>query len=322
MRDLTRRKSLAVLGSLLAGASIRAEAGAADPLRIVVAFPPGGTSTASLAPLRGPLGAALGRSIEMDYRPGAGGNVAALHVARAAPDGNTLLFGHAGPLCINHHINARSYFDPARDLAPIAMVVAFPIVIAVTRRLGIDSLEGLVAHARSREVVVGSSGNGTIQHLAGESFRVATGISTLHVPFAGGAPLQAALLRGDIDVMFETGSNLGAHIKSGRVVPLAVMAPKRLPMLPDVPTLAEKGMKGLDVAAWFGLLAPTATPEGTRAALAERTLSVLDLPEIAESFEAIGAVPRPMGPATFAAHIAGENERWRRVVRDARITPD
>lgn len=307
---------------LLAFVSPRLAWAQPEPIRVTIAFPPGGTSTASMTPLLVPLAASLGRPIELEYRPGAGGNVAALHVARAAPDGATLLFGHAGPLAINHHINARSFFDPIKDFRPLALVVRYPIVISVAISTPIQTLADLNRLARESELVVGSSGNGSVQHLASELYRHEVGIRMLHVPFAGGGPLQQALLRGDLQVLFETGSNTVAHIKSGRLRALAVMWHERLASLPDVPTLAEAGYPGMEVSAWFGLLAPAATPDDIATRLSDATLDALKRPEVRQALTEIGGLTSPMSSAEFRALIAAENARWGRIVRDAAIKPD
>jgi tripartite-type tricarboxylate transporter receptor subunit TctC len=207
------------------GAPVAAEA---EPIKIVIAFPPGGTSTASLQPLRAPLAASLGAPIEFDYRPGLGGNVAALHVIQAKPDGRTLLFGHAGPLAINHHILVQSVFDAQRDLIPLAMVVQYPIVICAAAKLNVSTLKDLIDLARREQLVAGSSGNGSIQHLALETFSRTTGAKILHIPFAGGGPLQEAFERGALGVLLETGSNIVKHVQAGTLRPLAVMARERL----------------------------------------------------------------------------------------------
>src|SRR5262249_54448116 len=193
---------------------------------------------------------------ELDYRPGAGGNVAALYVVQSKPDGRTLLLGHAGPLAINHYISVQTVFDAQRDLTPIALIVEYPIVVCAAAKLNASSVADLVALARRNQLVVGSSGNGSIQHLAAEMFSQATKIQMVHIPFAGGGPLQQAFERGAIDVLMETGSNIVKHVQAGTLRPLGVMAHERLSILPGVSTLSEQGMPGLEVAAWFGLLAP------------------------------------------------------------------
>jgi tripartite-type tricarboxylate transporter receptor subunit TctC len=320
----SRRVALQWLAGTAAAASgFGGEARAQDPgpIKVVIAFPPGGTSTASMQPLQAPLQAALGAEIELDHRPGAGGNVAALHVIQSKPDGRTLLFGHAGPLCINHHILVQTVFDAQRDLAPLAMVVEYPIVICVAARLNVRTVSDLVAAARGGRLVVGSSGNGSTQHLAWEIFGRAADVPMVHIPFAGGGPLQQAFERGAIDVLLETGSNIVRHVREGTLRPLAVMARERLAILPSVPTLAEQGMRDLDVSAWFGLLAPAQTPEAVRQRTAKAMLDVLALPDVRNAFADIGGIVNPLGPDQFRAFIAEENERWGRIIRDSGVRP-
>src|SRR5262245_12508363 len=203
-RPVSRRAALGMMcAAALAPSARRASAQDAEPIKIVIAFPPGGTSTASLQPLRAPLAASLGAPIEFDYRPGLGGNVATLHVIQAKPDGRTLLFGHAGPLAINQHILVQTVFDAQRDLIPLAMVVQYPIVICAAAKLNVSTLTELIDLARRNQLVAGSSGNGSIQHLALETFSRATGAKILHIPFAGGGPLQQSFERGVIDVLWK-----------------------------------------------------------------------------------------------------------------------
>ncbi|MCC7348680.1 MAG: tripartite tricarboxylate transporter substrate binding protein [Variibacter sp.] len=291
------------------------------PIRVAIAFPPGGTSTASMRPLQQPLKDSLGAAIELDYFPGAGGNVATLHVVRANPDGRTLLFGHAGPLAINHHLLVQTVFDPQKDLAPVAMVVRFPIVVSIAARHRVATLPSVIALARQKRLVVGSSGNGSIQHLASELFGRAAQIEMVHIPFAGGGPLQQAFERGAIDVMLETGSNVVKHVTAGTLKAVAVLGRERLGMLPDVPTIAEAGFPALDVSAWFGLLAPAATPAEVTRRLSEAVIAALARTDVGAAYAALGGLPGPMAPAAFARFIAEENTRWGKVIRDAGISP-
>lgn len=319
----SRRTALRWLGAGALALGARVPALAEDPtsIRVVIAFPPGGTSTASMRPLQEPLRDELHAPVELDYRPGAGGNVATLHVVQAKPDGCTLLFGHAGPLAINHHIMVQSAFDPQRDLLPIAMVVQFPIVICAAAKHGVGSLSDLIALAKRQRLILGSSGNGSIQHLAGEIFCRTAGIETVHIPFAGGGPLQQAFERGALDLLLETGSNVVKHVRAGTLCAVAVMGQERIGMLPDVPTLAEAGMPGLEVSAWFGLLAPTRTPAEVCGRISGATLAALAREDVRSALAAIGGLAAPMPPADFARFIATENERWGRVIREAGVSP-
>jgi len=321
-RRVSRRAALGMIGAAaLARSGGPAAAQEAEPIKIVIAFPPGGTSTASLQPLRAPLAASLGAPIEFDYRPGLGGNVATLHVIQAKPDGRTLLFGHAGPLAINHHILVQSVFDAQRDLSPLAMVVQYPIVICAAARLNVSTLKELIELARREQVVAGSSGNGSIQHLAIETFSRTTGAKILHIPFAGGGPLQEAFERGALGVLMETGSNIVKHVQAGTLRPLAVMARERLSTLAAVPTLAEAGIDGPEVSAWFGLLAPARTPDDMSARITAATLAALQRPDVRAALAAIGGLATPMGADLFKRFIADENERWGRVIAASGLVP-
>jgi tripartite-type tricarboxylate transporter receptor subunit TctC len=321
-RVMSRRTALGMVGAAaLAGSGRPASAQGVEPIKIVIAFPPGGTSTASLQPLQAPLAASLGAPIEFDYRPGLGGNVATLHVIQSKPDGRTLLFGHAGPLAINHHILVQTVFDPQRDLTPLAMVVQYPIVICVAAKHNVSTLKGMIELARDKQMVAGSSGNGSIQHLALEIFSRATGAKALHLPFAGGGPLQQAFERGAIDLLLETGSNVVKHVQAGTLRPLAVMGQERLTMLPAVPTLAEEGITGLDVSAWFGLLTPVRTPDDMAKRITDATLAALERTEVRAALTAIGGLVTPMGTDVFRRFIAEESERWGRVVGTSGVTP-
>ena len=317
---VSRRAALRMLGAgaaAIAAQPSRALAQDGQPIRIVIAFPPGGTSTATLTPLKEPLGAALGAPIELEYKPGAGGNVAALHVIQSRADGRTLLFGHAGPLAINHHLLVQTVFDAHRDLRPLAMVVQYPIVICVAAKHKVTNIKEFIELARRNQLVVGSSGNGSIQHLAYEIFSRVHDVKFIHIPFAGGGPLQQAFERGALDVLFETGSNIVNHVKAGTLRALAVMARERLSILPDVPTVAEAGLGPLDVSAWFGLLAPVQTPDDVAARITDATLLSLALPQVRSALNAVGGIVAPMPADAFKRFIAEENERWGRVIRDA-----
>jgi tripartite-type tricarboxylate transporter receptor subunit TctC len=316
---VSRRSALGMLGLGTAAMAAGTQAACAQdgqPFRIVIAFPPGGTSTASLTPLKEPLGAALGGPLEFEYKPGAGGNVAALYVIQSPPDGHTLLFGHAGPLAINHHLLVQTVFDAHRDLRPLAMIVQYPIVICVAAKYQVTTLKEFVDLARRNQLVVGSSGNGSIQHLAYETFSRAHELKMIHIPFAGGGPLQQAFERGALDVLFETGSNIVNHVRAGTLRALAVMGRERLSILPDVPTAAEAGLADLYVSAWFGLLAPVRTPDDVAARITDSTIRALAQPEVRNALNAIGGIPAAMGAQEFRRFIDVENERWGRIIRD------
>jgi tripartite-type tricarboxylate transporter receptor subunit TctC len=320
----SRRQTLAWLGSVPVAAGVtgvRAQAPQPEPIKVVIAFPPGGTSTASMRPLLPFLGEALGAPVTLDYKPGAGGDLAAFAVAKAPADGRTLLFGHAGPLAINPHLLNQTFFDPMKDLEPIAQVIGFPIVVCAHERLQAKTLSDLITAGKARPLVTGSSGNGSMQHLAGEVLRRSFGISTLHIPFAGGGPLQEALVKGALDIVCETGANVVKHIQEGRLSPIAVMAEKRLESLPEVPTFIELGESNLVIDAWFGLLGPTGMPPQMLAGIEAATLRALGRDEVKAAYAAIGGLAAPLDRHAFAAKIKQEDARWGEVIRAGRISP-
>lgn len=288
-----------------------------DGYNVIIAFPPGGTSTASMQPLADILKAKLGAEVTLVYKPGAGGDVAAMEAAKSRPDGHTLFFGHAGPLAINPHLAVFMMIDPLKDFAPIAQVVSFPIVVCAHRKLGITDIRSLVALGKERQLVVGSSGNGSVQHLSGEAFKRAYGLNMLHLPFAGGGPLQEALEKGALDVLCETGSNVVRHIREGRLKGLAVMAKQRLVTLPDVPTFSELGEPELDIAAWFGLLVPAATPQVMQDRLSKAVLEILAEESVKKALLDIGGLPIALGPVAFQNLIADEYNRWGKFIQEA-----
>jgi len=294
------------------------------PMRILIAFPPGGTSTTSTQPIAAYMERALGQPVTLEYHPGAGGNVAAMAAIQAPADGHTLFFGHAGPLAINHHINKKSFFDPLTDFKPVTLAVSYPLVVAAQPGLGATDLKSFIAYARTRpmDLVFGSAGNGSFQHLAGEMFAGSAGLRFLHVPFAGGGPLQAAFLKGDVQIVFETGSNVVAHIQSGKMQALAVMSPTRLSALPSVPTVAEAGGPEVIAAAWFGFVVAAGTAPDVVATLDSTIQSALRDPTVMAALHALGARIDALGPAPFARFIAEENVRWKRIVETAGIQPD
>ncbi len=286
-----------------------------EPYRIFIAFPPGGTSTASMNPMLPYLRKALGAEVELEYKPGAGGDLAAITVARSKPDGRSLLFGHAGPLAINPYLAVQSFYDPLKELVAIAQVVQFPIVLCSHTRHGVKTVDELVALGRKKELIVGSSGNGSIQHLSGELFKRTFGIETLHLPFLGGGPVQEALVKGVLDVLCETGSNVVKHIAEGRLTALAVMGKHRLVVMPDVPTFAELGKPELDVSAWFGLLAPSGTTEAELGQIEAAVLRALSNDDVQAALKAIGGIPAPLNRGEFTSFIASEHKRWGEVIR-------
>ena len=320
-RPTRRAVVLGASAAAFLASGVRAVAQSAEPYKILIAFPPGGTSTASTQPMLEPMGARLGAPVTLVYKPGAGGDVAAIEAINAVPDGRTMFFGHAGPLAINPHISVLRVFDPLTALAPLAQVVQFPIVVCAHTKLGVKNIKELVALGKTRQLVIGSSGNGSVQHLAGEALKRTFGLQTLHLPFAGGGPVQEALEKGALDVLCETGSNVVRHVRDGRLVALGVMSKQRLATLPDVPTFAELGEAGLDVSAWFGLLVPANTPDGIQEAMSSVILAVLGEASVSKALLDIGGLPSLLGRQAFRDFIAADHARWGKFIQDAGLKP-
>lgn len=297
------------------------------PFRLILAFPPGGTSTFSTAPIIAYIQRRFEVPVNVEYLPGASGNVAAMAVVRAAPDGYTLFFGHSGPLSINHHLNRRAFFDPRQDLAPVTLAVSYPLLITVQPNSAVTSLAELVTYAKTRmlgqELVFGSSGTGSLQHLAGELVQERLGMKWFHVPFAGGGPLQTAFNRGDVQIMVETGSNVVGGYRNDTMRPLAVMAKERLASFPNIPTTAEAGYPELLAEAWFGFLVPGKTPPGIIKRLNEiLRAALLEDASTRRALNQLGARILGQGPDEFRQLIVSEDERWGRIVRATGIQPD
>ncbi|MCS6932701.1 MAG: tripartite tricarboxylate transporter substrate binding protein [Acetobacteraceae bacterium] len=310
---LSRRLALA-LPALLAAPSGRAQGGT---IRIVVPFPPGGSNDIIARQLAEALREPLGQPIIVENRAGAGGNVGAEAVARAAPDGATLLLTAPGPLAINEHLFRAMPYSPARDFAPIGLIASVPIVLMVHPQVPARTVADLIALARQQpgRIAFGSSGNGSTNHLAGELFRTMAGIDITHVPYRGAAPAMTDLVAGQIQMMFDNMPAALPQLREGRVRGLAVAGLRRAAALPDLPTVAESGLPGFEAEAWFGLVAPAATPPATLARLEQAVGRVLADPALRARFEQAGAEPGERLGAAFGAFIAAEREKWGRVVQ-------
>ena len=331
---LNRRKLVATAcAALLAELPLRAmaqssgPAGAAQPypakpIRIVVPFPPGGSTDLLARRLGEKLATAMGQPVVVENKPGAGGTTGADSVAKAAPDGYTLLMGVTGSNAIAASLYPKLPYNPLRDFAPVSQVVSAPLVLAVGAGSGMKSLRDYLAAARARPMTYGTPGNGTSMHLTGEMFDLATGVKLMHVPYRGSAPALNDLLGGSLQSMFGDFLVLLPQIKAGKVTPIAVTSLRRHPMLPDVPTIAESGVPGLEqfeASSWQGLFAPAATPPAVTARLNMEVLKALDSPDIKEFFGSQGFIVGGSSPEQFKALIETEVPKWQRVVKAANV---
>ncbi|WP_420869193.1 Bug family tripartite tricarboxylate transporter substrate binding protein [Cupriavidus gilardii] len=311
-KTLVATMALAVGAATLVGAA-RAEAPyPSKPIRLVVPFAPGGSSDILARLLADRLKSELGQVVVVENKPGAGGNIAGESVARAAPDGHTLLLAAAGPTVINPSLYSKMPFDPARDLAPITVLAREHNLMAVKAQLPVRNLSEFLAYARSHpgKLSFGSPGNGTVAHLGGELLNRTAGLKMQHVPYKGSGPAVADLMAGHIDLMIDNMPALLAQVQGGKLRPIAVASDKRAAALPDVPTFDEAGVKGYLVTAWKGLMAPAGTPKPVIAKLHEACARILATPEMRKRVIELGAEPVGNSPEAFAAQIRSETAWW------------
>ena len=294
------------------------------PVKIVVPFAPGGTTDILARAIAPELGKAFGQSFLVENKGGAGGNIGAEIVARAAPDGYTLLMGTVGTHGINKSLYAKLPYDPQKDFAPITLVAGVPNVMVMNtekaKTLGINTVPEFIAYARKNpgRLNMASSGNGTSIHLAGELFKSMTGTFMTHIPYTGSAPALMGLVSDQVDVMFDNLPSSMALIKSGKLKAFAVTSAQRSGAMPEVPTIEEAGpLKGFDASSWFGLLAPAGTPPDIVKAKQRETAKALTSPAINEKLLAQGASPSGNTPEEFTALIDAEIKKWAPVVKNS-----
>jgi tripartite-type tricarboxylate transporter receptor subunit TctC len=314
-----RRRTFLGLAALLA---VPAHAFPTKPLRIVVPFPPGNLTDRLARMLGEQLHAAWGQAVVVDNRPGAHGNLGAMEVVRAAPDGHTLFMGYVGTHAVNPGLYADLPYDAVRDFSPVALVASVPNLLVVRPDLAARDVAGLVALAKAKPgaLTFASIGSGTSTHMAAEQFRLAAGIDLVHVPYKGIGPALLDVVAGRVDMMFGTVASAYPLVKSAKLRGLGVTAAARAPAAPDVPTFSEQGYAGFEQGAWFALYAPAGTPAPVVSALHAGVAAALQhkASELAaQGITAIGAAPREL--AEFQRE---ETARWRRVVQQAGIKPD
>jgi tripartite-type tricarboxylate transporter receptor subunit TctC len=321
---LSRRTlvALSLVATALPGLVAAQTAWPTKPVRIVVPFAPGGTTDILARVLAPELSKVFGQSFVVDNRAGAGGNIGAEVVAKAPPDGYTLLMGTVGTHGINKSLYAKLPYDPQKEFAPITLVAGVPNVMVMnTKRaqaLGINTVADFVKYAKANpgRLNMASSGNGTSIHLAGELFKSRTGVFMTHIPYRGSGPALADLLAGSVDVMFDNLPSAMPHIQSGALKAFAVTSAVRSAALPDVPTVAEAGqLPGFEASSWFGLLAPAGTPPDVVARLQQESAKALGLPAVKERLLAQGAIPSGNTPQEFTKLIDDEIVKWAAVVK-------
>jgi tripartite-type tricarboxylate transporter receptor subunit TctC len=291
------------------------------PIRMVVPYAPGGNVDIS-ARIVGPvLSELLGQPVVVDNRPGGGGNVGAALVAKAQPDGHTLLVGSSGPLTINPIVYKDMPYDSIKDFAPVSRVQSVTLVVLANQKFPVNSVRELIDRAKAQpgKVTVASAGTGTTNHFAIELFANMTGTRLLHVPYKGSGPALTELLGGQVNVMFDQLTSSMGFIREGRLKVLAVTAAKRVSALPNVPTLAESGVPGYEASTFLGILAPAGTPAAVVNQLNAAIRKVMDMPAVQERFRSLGTDPGASSPQEFAAIIRDELTKWQRVAKEAHL---
>jgi tripartite-type tricarboxylate transporter receptor subunit TctC len=289
-----------------------------------VPYPAGGAADVMARSLALKLTAELGQPIIIDNKGGAGGTTASELVAKASPDGYTLMFGAMHTHAINPSLYDKLRYDPIKDFAPISLTHFNPRVLVVSSALPINSISELIALAKKKpdSLSFGSAGNGSSSHLAGVLFSNFTGTELLHVPYKGSAPLVTDLLSGRVSMSFDSYTVYAGHIKSGKVKAIAVTSKERMPVLPDVPTLNESGLKGYEVLNWLGLMAPAGTPDSIIRALNKATVQSMKSADLRQQLLEVGVEPTFSSPAQFSELIRSDGIKWAEIVKKSGATLD
>ena len=292
------------------------------PVRLIVPFPAAGTTDLLARAIAQKLSEALGQQFVVDNRPGAGGNIGSEIVARAAPDGYTLLMGTVGTHAINQSLYAKMPYDNVKDFVPVVLVAGVPNVLVVNPGVPVKSVADLVALAKEKPGMINfaSSGNGTSIHLSGELFKTMTGTQITHVPYKGSSPALTDLLGGQVQIMFDNLPSSLPHIKSGKLRAVAVTSSKRAPALPELPTIAESGipsLAGFEASSWFGILAPAGTPRDIVLKINAEANKALQSSDMKEKLLSQGAEAVGNSPEFFADYIRSETVKWAKVVKDS-----
>jgi tripartite-type tricarboxylate transporter receptor subunit TctC len=286
-------------------------------VRIVNPYPPGGSVDVMARLLAQKLGENLGQQFIVENRSGGGGNTGSDSVAKAEPDGYTLLFTAPGPLTVNQTLYSKLTFDPATDFAPIALFATAPIVLIVNPGVPANNVQELIALARKEpgKINFASAGNGTTNHLSGELFKSMAKVDIVHVPYRGAGPAMNDLIGGHVQMFFDLMPVVLPQVTTGKVRALGAAGASRASSLPDVPTIAEQGVPGFDASSWYGLVAPAKTPEPVLAKLREEVAKALKTPDMVARIRELGSEPGAAFGKDFGAFMAAETKKWAEVIR-------
>ena len=319
-----RRAALAAILALVAGTAFAQSSGAYPnhAVTLVVPYPPGGSADVLARAIGQKLGERLGQPVVVENHAGAATAIGAKAVARAPADGYTLLLGTVSSQAINPAMNKVGY-DPVADFVPIAPLASIPFVFVANPSLPVTSVADVIALAKSKpgEIAYASAGPGTSNHLAGELFASEAKIKLLHVPYKGSAPALNDVLAGHVPLMFDLQATSMAHIQGGKLKPLAVTTRERSSLLPNVPTMAEAGVPGFEVSAWFGLFAPAGTPQPVVDRLNTEVTAILKSLEMTKQLRDLGAEPELGTPAQYAGYVKAEAAKWAQTVKSAGHAP-
>jgi tripartite-type tricarboxylate transporter receptor subunit TctC len=323
---MQRRLLVATAAALALCAAAAAQAQGTDwpqrPLRLLVGSSPGGGTDAMARAVADRLSVALKQSVVIDNRPGASNTLAADLTAKSN-DGYTMVMGVSTAHAIAPYLLKLNY-DNARDLVPVVFVGSVPNVLVVNKELGVNSVADLVALAKKNpgKLNYASSGTGSTQHIAAELFKEATGTYLTHIPYKGSGPALVDLMSGHVQLSFDTLASVLPQIQAGKVKPLAVTSAQRSPSLPNVPTLAEAGVKGVEMSAWYGIYMPANTPKAVQERVHDEVNKVLAQPETRKRLDAVGGEVNPMTQAQFVAFHNAENKRYAELIQRRGIKPD
>jgi len=292
----------------------------AKSIRFILPFPPGGGTDTLARILSVKFSEVLGQQMVLENRPGAGANIGAEIAARTPPDGYTLLMGNAAH-AINMSLYAKPGYDLVKDFAPVSLLASTPNILVVHPSVPAKNVKELIALAKARpgQLDVASSGSGSSAHLAGELFNSLAGTKMNHVPYKGGGPAVLALMSGECAIGFATTPSVIEQIKTGKVRALGITSAERAPFAPQIPTIAEGGVKGYEAGTWYGILVPTGTPAAVITRLHAESVKVVKLPDVKERLETMGFTGIGSSPAEFAACINSEIDKWGKVVRSAGV---
>lgn len=293
----------------------------AKPVRLIVPYPPGGPTDLVGRAIGQKLTAVWGQQVVVENRAGAASAVGTEVAARAAGDGYTLLLGTSAGFCINPALGGKLPYDPEQDFAPITLLVINPQILVVHPSLPVNSVKSLIAFAKSRpgQINYASVGNASPQHLGMEMLKRMAGIDMLHVPYKGTAPAVTDILAGNVSLMFNSMPSVLPQVKAGRLRGIAVGSAKRSPAAPDIPTVAEAGLKGFEYVTWYGLFAPAGTPREVVSRLNAEVVKILSDPELAKRFAGQGAEPQPTTPEQLVQYRRAEFERWRKLIVEMKL---